>query len=225
MRSTARGFDRLAPHYGWMEAFAAGGRLQRCREAWLGSVSGVRRALLAGEGHGRFLPAAAAAWPNAEFTVVDASAAMLERARRRWDATARPARVAWIVGELPRWQAAAGAFDLIVTHFFLDCFPPGEIGAVIAALAAGATPKARWLVSEFAVPARPRFARWRARAILALAYGFFRVATGLRARQLPDYAPELARHGFVRRDRQSFEWGLLHAEWWERGCADDPARV
>ena len=36
------GFDRLAPHYDWMELIVAGGLLQRCRLAWLGELSAER---------------------------------------------------------------------------------------------------------------------------------------------------------------------------------------
>ena len=48
-------FDRLAPHYRWMERILAGEKLQRCRTAHLDSVNTAERVLLAGEGNGRFL--------------------------------------------------------------------------------------------------------------------------------------------------------------------------
>ena len=50
-------FDRLAPFYRVMKFFTAGGKLQRCRTAFLGEIPVPRRVLLAGEGHGRSLPA------------------------------------------------------------------------------------------------------------------------------------------------------------------------
>lgn len=65
-------FDRLARHYRWMEAVLAGQTLQRARTAWLANVGTPRRALLAGEGNGRFLEAAVLALPTTRFLCVDA---------------------------------------------------------------------------------------------------------------------------------------------------------
>src|SRR6478672_3243477 len=77
-------FDILAPHYRWMEAVLAGDKLQRCRVHWLGAVQHCRRALLVGEGNGRFLQVCAERLPNTHFTVVDASPKMLREAELRW---------------------------------------------------------------------------------------------------------------------------------------------
>ncbi len=209
-------FDTLAPHYRWLEAVLAGGKLQRCRTAFLGAGPEPQRALLAGEGNGRFLSSAAQRWPKTEFIVVDASAGMLAAAETRWrKCGGDPARVRFFRRELPADDLAAGKCDLVATHFFFDCFPPAELGAVIASLARAAAPTATWLVSEFHEPGAG-VRRWRAQAILALAYGFFRLATGLRARRVPDFAPALEAHGFRRRERLFFEWDLLRAERWVR---------
>ena len=43
-------------------------------------------------------------------------------------------------------------YDLIVTHFFLDCLTTAEIQSLAATLRAARRPQALWLVSEFAVP-------------------------------------------------------------------------
>ena len=50
-------FDRLAPHYDWMESWLAGERLQRARTSGLDALTGRRRILSVGEGHGRFAAA------------------------------------------------------------------------------------------------------------------------------------------------------------------------
>lgn len=76
-------FDRLAPHYTWMEAVLAGRRLQRCRATWLESLADARDILVVGVGHGHFLRRCAARFPHARFTAVDASAAMLREAEAR----------------------------------------------------------------------------------------------------------------------------------------------
>ena len=58
--------------------------------------------------------------------------------------------------------------------------------------------------------------RWRARAIHALMYAFFRVATRLPARRHTNPDPFLLRAGFRLRGRRTSEWGLLQADLWQR---------
>ncbi|MEO6787625.1 MAG: class I SAM-dependent methyltransferase, partial [Chthoniobacteraceae bacterium] len=76
-------FDRLAPHYRWMEWLLAGGKLQHCRTAFLHAVPPPRSVLMVGEGNGRCLVELLRAHPDAHVTCVDASARMLDRARAR----------------------------------------------------------------------------------------------------------------------------------------------
>lgn len=209
-------FDRLAPHYRWMESILAGGLLQRCRAAWLDEVTNARHVLVAGEGNGRFLSACAARMPNARFTVVDSSRAMLAQAEARWRRAGGSAEhLSLVHAALPGWTPPAGAFDLVVTHFFLDCFPEAELRSVVKKLSGAAGPSARWLLSDFEVPAKG-VARLRAKLALALAYGFFRVATRLPAARLVPPDPDLIANGFVRGHRRTFNAGLLKAELWRR---------
>lgn len=207
-------FDRLAPVYRAMELVLAGGKLQRCRLAWFEAAAHCRNALLAGEGHGRFLAAGGPSLPQTHFTCVDASPAMLRQARGGWQAAGGgEERVEFVHASLPDWRPAPGAFDLIVTHFFLDCFPPDELARVIAVLSAGAAPGARWLVADFC-EAPAGLARLRSRAILALMYRFFRAATHLPAKRLTSPDPLLAGQGWQLGGRRIAEWGLLHSDVW-----------
>ena len=209
-------FDRLAPHYTWMEKVLAGARLQRSRVAWLEALAGCETILIAGVGHGHFLRQCARRFPNARITSVDASARMLQHAAQR----ARGAkldldRLEFVHASLPAWRPPAESFDAIVTHFFLDCFPPGELADVIGALAAAARPKAKWIVTDFAVPTRG-LARQRAKAVHALMYGFFRRVTRIRARRLTEPDPLLRAAGFELSRRRTTEWGLLRSDLWIR---------
>jgi len=206
-------FDGLAPHYDWMEAVTAGDRLQRARTAWLETLRGRKNILSAGEGHGRFSEACAARFPEARLTCLESSEKMLARARRR--VPAPPARVTWISGDIFAWLPA-DRYDAIVTCFFLDCFTPEQLAEVIGKLARCATPDAVWLVADFAVPERGA-ARWRARAVHALMYAFFRIFTALPARRQTAPDELLRAHGFRLEGRREFEWGLLRADVWRRG--------
>lgn len=212
-------FDRLAPHYGWLEPLLAGRVLQRARAAWLPQLSGRRRVLVLGDGPGQALELALHILPDAEFTYVDASRAMLEIARRRIAAAAGPERadrVMWVQAELPGWLPAADAgFDAVITSCFLDCFPPAELTDVITGVAHACTADAAWIVVDFALPARG-WRRWRARFAHGLMYPFFRIATGIHARRLTDPAADLRAAGFARKSRREYQFGLVVADYWER---------
>ena len=205
-------FDRIAPHYHRIERFFAGQALQRCRTALLDRIPPPSRVLILGEGDGRFLEAFLHRHPQAAVTCIDASATMLDLARAR---TAPAARVAFVHADILTWKAPTAAFDLIVTHFVLDCFRPADLASVVARLAAAATPDACWLLADFRVPAAgPR--RWLARGLLRFLYAFFRRAAAVPADRLTPPDPFLESAGFVLREQKPQRFGLLHSDLWLR---------
>ncbi|MES2920844.1 MAG: class I SAM-dependent methyltransferase [Verrucomicrobiota bacterium] len=206
--------DRLAPFYRAMERFTAGGKLQRCRLAFLGEIPVPRNVLLAGEGHGRFLPECVRRFPDARIVVVDSSQRMLGIARSKVEST----QVEFVQTDLLEWQAPLNQFDLIVTNFFLDCFPPDGLAAVVRKLGKLAASEADWLLADFEIaPAGP--ARWRSRLIVAALYRFFGIVTGLKANTLVPPEKNLANAGFILQRRETYDWGLLKSEWWRRTSA------
>ena len=215
-------FDRLAPHYTWMERVLAGQRLQRCRVTWLDALAGCDDILIAGVGHGHFLRACVQRFPEARITAVDASAGMLRHAAQGAKAVGGHAeRLNFVQAKLPEWTPPANAYDAIVTHFFLDCFPAEDLRRVVAALAGAARPRAVWLISDFAVPLHG-LARFRAHAVHKLMYAFFRRVTRIAARKLTDPDPYLIARGFRLSGRASANWGLLRADHW-RQSTPEPA--
>lgn len=206
-------FDRIAPHYHRIERIFAGQALQRCRTALLDRIPPPRRILILGEGDGRFLEAFLHLHPQAEVTCIDASATMLDLARTRTRNAA--ARVDFIHADILAWKAPPSAFDLIITHFVLDCFRPDQLAAVVGKLAATATPGACWLLSDFRVPAAGP-SNWLARGLLRVLYTFFRRAAAVPADRLTPPDPFLASAGFVLRERKPQRLGLLHSDLWTR---------
>jgi ubiquinone/menaquinone biosynthesis C-methylase UbiE len=205
-------FDRLAPHYDWLEALTAGQRLQRARIAWLDALDGCERVLSVGEGHGRFAHAFAKKFPQSQLTCVESSEPMLARAQRRTPDPATP--IHWIHCDFFKWVPRE-KYDAIVTCFFLDCFSPEMLADVIAKLATCATQDAMWIVVDFTVPPSG-MARWRAKAVHALMYAFFRLFTSLPARHQTEPDNILRAHGFQLEARKHYEWGLVRADVWRR---------
>ena len=212
--SDSANFDWLAPHYRWMEWVLAGPKLQRCRAAFLNALPAPRHALVVGPGRGRFVEELLIKHPRVRCTCVDSSRGMLEATRRRLETRGLDTSgVEFIHADILDWQAPRAEFDLITTHFVLDCFRPEQLAKVVPSLAKAAAPEARWLISDFQEPSGG-LAKWRARAILEVMYLFFRWAAALPASELTDPDSLLAQSGFKLRERRVFDWGLLHSDLW-----------
>jgi ubiquinone/menaquinone biosynthesis C-methylase UbiE len=194
--------DKIARAYRWLEYMAFGRALERRRFRFLAEAAGARRALLLGDGDGRFL-ARLAARSKAAIDYVDVSARMLDLARQR----AGTRCIAYRHADALALPLAPAEYDLIVTHFFLDCFNASDLECLIARTARAAQPGAQWIVSEFRQP------RW-ATPLLSALYLFFRVTTGLTTRRLTDHRPMLAKHGFYLKREETSRFGLLASEWW-----------
>lgn len=212
------GFDVLAPHYDWMEAVLAGRKLEHCRNAFWSCLPPVGSALLAGEGHGKFLVELLRRHPDARITCVDASAKMLEVSRKRMERELRTEQVKFVHADLLEWLPPAGEFDLVSTQFFLDCFTRGQLSRLIPRLAAAAKADAIWLISDFQIPSSG-FGRWRAHIIHWLMYRFFRVVTNLHAVALVPPSEFLRQQGLTRIAYREFDWGLLYCGLWRKDAS------
>jgi len=209
-------FDGLAPHYRWLELVLAGDKLQRCRTAFLSRELRAVNVLILGEGNGRFLAECLRNLRPGKIVCVDASARMLQLAQHRVSGESTTTVIEFVQADALAWQPPAGIFDLIVTHFFLDCFRPQDLRELLPKLAQAAAPSAHWLMADFQIPSTG-WRRWRASLIHRLMYLFFRIVTRLPARCLTVPDPFLAEQGFVLRQRRVSDWGLLRTDWWQRG--------
>jgi ubiquinone/menaquinone biosynthesis C-methylase UbiE len=196
--------DGLARAYRWLEYLAFGRALERRRFRFIPEVAGARRALVLGDGDGRFL-ARFAEISEASIDYVDLSTRMIDLARTR----AGTRRIAYYHADALTLPLAPAAYDLIATHFFLDCLNAPDLECLIARAACAAKPGAMWIVSEFRQPP------WAA-PLLAALYLFFRVTTGLTTQRLTDHRPLLLKHGFRLRSEETSRVGLLASELWTR---------
>jgi SAM-dependent methyltransferase len=204
-------FDRLAKLYMWMELVTFGPLLARCREAFLSEHVPARRAVVLGDGDGRFTAELLRVNSQVRIDAVDASSAMLDALLHR--ARQNAGRVSAHCADVRNWQPANSPYDLVVTHFFLDCLTTEEVRALATKVYGAVSPSAMWIVSEFAVP-HSRFGRWVARPLVWLLYRAFGLLTGLKIRSLPDHDGALRNAGFTLTQRQCWLCGLLVSEMW-----------
>ena len=205
-------FDRIARSYHVLERLTLGRSLELCREHFLPHLTPCRHALVLGDGDGRFLARLLTASPSLHADAVDLSPAMLALLQAR----CRPAG-----SRLHTHHADALAFappphtryDLVVTHFFLDCLTQSQLRLLTLRLAPFLSPGALWLVSDFRIPPSGPL-RPVARLLVRSLYLAFRLLTGLRPTHLPDHAAALTRIGLHRRSVHPSLFGLLTTELW-----------
>jgi SAM-dependent methyltransferase len=196
----APSFDPVARIYRWAEYLTLGPLLQRTRTHFLPQLADRRRALVLGDGDGRFLAKLLAQNPTLHATAVDTSEQMLQLLRSRCDFE----RLETIHADALTIAPPPGT-DLIVTHFFLDCFTQEEVNALALKLA---QPGVLWLVSDF------RASDPISRAYVRSLYFAFRILTGLRITHLPDPAAALSAAGFHRIAHHPSLGGVLYTELW-----------
>jgi SAM-dependent methyltransferase len=209
--------DRLAPYYETLERIAFGRKLEACRFAFLDHTKSSKCAFLCGDGDGRFLAKLLSASPFVEVDFVDSSSKMLELAERRAFSLGSlfRSRVRFHLADIREFTPNSPAYDLVATHFFLDCFDDSELPQLVRRIAAWTTADSQWLLSDFreAPGTLPRF--WT-RAVIRSLYAAFHLTTGLQVTHIPNYRAALINSGFVSQLEFNLRAGLLHSSLWTR---------
>lgn len=204
-------FDLLAPHYHWLEKIVFGRRLQDARMTFVRQVASPRHVLVIGEGDGRFLSEFVKAHPQAEIDCLDVSSRMLALARER----TLGRRIRFINAPLEQTELPQNAYDLLVTHFFLDCFSEKPLSKIVEQLANAAAFEAEWLIAEFQLPERG----WRglaSRWLISFMYLFFQFFAGIEGQRLVDYRPFLRANGFDLIFAKGSPNEIIRSELWRR---------
>ncbi len=207
----APNFNRVARVYAAMEMVTFGPWLWRCRCSFLPELTMQRSGLVLGDGDGRFTAKLLEENSQVQVDAVDASVKMLRELTR--NAGLRAGRVRMHQTDAREWEPENSAYDLIVTHFFLDCLTTAEAAALAHKIRSHASANAVWVVSEFAIP--KGWLGWLiARPLVQGLYCAFFVLTGLRVQRLPKYGEALAEAGWARLREKKLLGGLLVSELW-----------
>jgi ubiquinone/menaquinone biosynthesis C-methylase UbiE len=208
-------FDLIAKPYRWLEYLTFGSALQKTRLHYLSELSHCRNALLLGDGDGRFTAALLMSNPNIHVLAVDSSAAMLQLLRQRCESTIPDSTHRLHIEQTDAVTLSlADNYDLIVTHFFLDCLTQPELNSLVPRIAKHMQPGALWLLSDFRIPANP--AKFPTRILVRSLYLAFRILTNLRTTHLPDHATALQQSGLTRVSQHNRLAEILTTELWRR---------
>ncbi len=211
--STPR-FGGLAGPYRYLEYLTFGNALQKTRTYFLPQLAQSRSALVLGDGDGRFTAALLQSIAEVRVHAVDASGRMLESLRR--NAGIHQDRVSTECCDIRRWTPKSTAdYDLVATHFFLDCLTTEDVSDLAERLKPGLIPGAIWVNSEFAVPPT-LFGHLVARPLIRALYLGFRILAGLKVGRLPDYNRALGNAGWSVQSERARLRGLLTSQLWKR---------
>ncbi len=204
-------FNRLAGAYFWMEKFTFGNLLWKCRCVHLDSARSCKTALILGDGDGRFTAQLLKLNPHVRIDAVDNSSAMLGALLRRTGPNRD--RVRTHLADARSFIPPLPTYDLVATHFFLDCLTTHEVYALATRLQRCLLPSSTWIISDFAVP-NSRFGSTIALPLVTALYLAFALLTQTRVFRLPDHRCALASAGFAPRSTALFLSGLLFSEVW-----------
>jgi ubiquinone/menaquinone biosynthesis C-methylase UbiE len=211
-------FDLVARPYRWLEYLTLGKSLENCRLHYLSQLLDRRHALVLGDGDGRFLAELLTQNPNLRADAIDTSSTMLQLLRKRCEAaapnTVTRLRIRNANALTVPLEDSEGSYDLVVTHFFLDCLTQPELDTLITRVVPTLTPGALWLISDFRIPRGPM--HLPARILIRSLYLAFRILTGLRTTHLPNHATPLKQSGLTRIAQQYRLAGILTTEIWQK---------
>jgi ubiquinone/menaquinone biosynthesis C-methylase UbiE len=208
-------FNHIARAYRWIEYLTFGRALERARFHFLPELAHCRNALAFGDGDGRFLAQLFAQNHDLSADAVDCSANMLHLLQKRCSkVTKNRAKSLNLHTNCAQNITFEHQYDLIITHFFLDCLTQSEVNTLASRLRDHTHHGTLWVLSEFRIPNGPL--HLPAKLLIAVLYLASRWLTGLRVSSIPDHAESLCTAGFTRIAAHQSLAGILTSELWQK---------
>ncbi|MFN8278511.1 MAG: class I SAM-dependent methyltransferase [Chitinophagales bacterium] len=185
-------FNRIAPFYDFLGRLIFGRRLLQAQYHFLAAIPEGAEILVLGGGTGAFLTALDEDGVKIDF--VEPSAAMMERAQRRFRRPVEDAEVFIPIRfiEGTHEQIPLKQYDAVITFFVFDVLGSEALHAMIAAAGQHLKPGGCWLVADFMENEKTA---WHHRMAIKLMYLFFGLIAGVKGWRIPDYSAVLAQHG------------------------------
>ena len=199
-------FDRIANFYDPLKQFVFGRAIHDSEICFLDSIKPEARVLILGGGSGKMLRVLLE--NNAACTVwyIEASARMLELARRT--TANHTSRVLFIHGTENSLRSDI-QFDVIITNFFLDLFPERKILEITGIINRHLGNNGHWIITDFV-----NGGKWWQRVLLSAMYGFFKIACAIDTHRLPFWQRVVNDYGFREKQSRMFYAGFIKASLW-----------
>ncbi|HQQ96956.1 MAG TPA: class I SAM-dependent methyltransferase [Cyclobacteriaceae bacterium] len=202
------GFDSIAGIYDVLAKLVYGPSIQHAQTHFLPIASNCTSILILGGGTGWLLRHIREVNATAHIVYVDASSAMLNRARRY--ATTNIDFIHGTEENIP----VNGRFDLIVTPFYLDLFDDDKLTDVVNMIKKVIVPGSYWLATDFV-----HTSTWWGTMLEKVMYLFFRSICHIESTRLPAWEDIMKCAGFEMQDSASFYRGFIKTVWY-RGSVE-----
>ena len=197
-------FSILASFYDFLGLLMFQGALHKSQIYFLNKLSSPSKVLVLGGGTGKFLIDLLKSNEVQDVTYVDISPGMIKKARGKVKNLGFEGKVNFICGGLE--SIPNEKFDLICTHYILDCFNKDEVFTVIDKLKASLKPSGMWHFTDFYQDESSSLFK---RVLLKFLYSFFRLSCGLKVDGLADFKSLFKDRGLKLVEEKYFRGTLL----------------
>lgn len=197
------GFDSIAGIYDVLAKLVFGQSIQHAQTHFLPKAHSCTSILVLGGGTGWLLRHIRQVSATAHIVYIDASTAMLNRARRQVITN-----IEFIHGTEENIPATA-RFDLIITPFYLDLFADNKLRDVVDRIKKAMKPGACWLATDFV-----HSSTWWSAMLEKVMYLFFRTICHIESTRLPAWDHVMKDQGFEMLDSAAFYRGFIKTVWY-----------
>lgn len=167
-------FDSIAWSYDFIARLVFGRSIKKSQLRYLNLVTPHSRVLVLGGGTGWILSALDSLQTAMHITYIDASGNMIKASKKR--EPFKHLKVQYIQGT--QADIPDGAFDVVITNYFLDVFNKDQLPEVIKTIDGAIAKEGIWIVTDFVN------AGWWQNMLVKTMYIFFRWVTNLSGSQL-----------------------------------------
>lgn len=204
-----KGFDRITGVYDFMACIFSFNRINKSQLAFLSHLSTQKTALILGGGTGYFLQKMLEQNKTIHITYVDVSAKMIAYSKKRVEENCPNTlyRVTFICAAVEdlEWQT----YDVIVCNYILDLYNNAGLEVLAKKFKHNLNAEGFLYVTDFHIQETNGLLKWCTQMGLKALYTFFRYATQLRTKQLPEIDRLLTEQGFFISDSKSYLSGIL----------------
>ncbi len=196
----AFGFNFIAPFYTFLSRLIFGKNLDAAQLFYLDQIKPDDHILILGGGSGSLLQSLLTRNPKLRIDYIDISSNMLELAKQKAQHTSTINFILGTERNIPK-----STYSVVITNFYLDMFTDNSLNRIINTIKVSLSKNATWLAVDFVSE------KWWQKVLLWIMYRFFKIVTGIEARQLPNWTSSLLDEGLVEISNKRFFRGFIKA--------------
>ena len=199
--------DRIAGVYDPLSRIVFGNALLNATNCYIDRIPQKSRVLVIGGGTGQILKQLDR--PGRELLVdyLELSDVMISASRNHVQGYNQ---IHFIEANVLEWIPSHN-YDVIITPFVLDFFSTDSTISLVTRLSRVLDDSGKWIFTDF-IPTSSVIKN----GFIKLMYIFFRITTGLRASELPDYTAAFEQGGFTLTNENMFFHGMVAARLYQR---------